>query len=105
MLSKLKGALPRRHAAVVEAKQLVWQRGARGVALARAAAADPHQDEDRRQHDRLVAVIAERRLAELDGLDTATAYEVGDRWARRRGSLIAPISVSASSPKEELTVR
>jgi hypothetical protein len=86
MLARLRDALRRRHAAVVEAEALVWQRGARGVALARAAAEDPHQTEDRRAHYRLVAAVAERRLAALDGLDTATACEVGDRWAQRRGS-------------------
>ena len=80
MLGKLRDALKRRQAAV-EAEALVWQRGGRGVAMARAAAADPHQSEDRRQHYKLVAAIGERRLAELDGLDTATAYEVGNRWA------------------------
>ena len=36
--------------------------------MARSAAADPHQGEERRQHDLLVAAIAERRLAELDAL-------------------------------------
>jgi hypothetical protein len=88
MLAKLKEALLRRQAAVVEAEALVWQRGARGVALARAAIADPHQSEDRGQHFQLAAAIAERRLAELDGLDTATAYQIGNRWAQRRGSMI-----------------
>jgi hypothetical protein len=88
MPDKLKEALQRRHAAVVEAEALVWQQGSRGLALARAAAADPHQTEDRRRHYQLVAAIAERRLAELDGLDTATAYDISNRWAQRRGSLI-----------------
>ena len=88
MLGKLRNALQRRHAAVVEAEALIWRRGARGLALARAAAADAHQGEVRRRHYRMVAAIAERRLVALDGLDTATAFDVGNRWAQRRGSLI-----------------
>jgi hypothetical protein len=78
----------RRHAAVVEAEALVWQRGARGVAMAKAAAADPRQEPERRRFWRLVVRIAERRLAQLAGLDTATAYDVGNAWAQRRGSLL-----------------
>jgi hypothetical protein len=38
--------------------------------------------------NRMVAAIDERRLAVFDGLDTATAYDMGNRWAQRRGSLI-----------------
>ena len=56
--------------------------------MARQAAADPHQSAQLRRHWRLVVRIAERRLAQLDGLDTATAYAVGNAWAQRPGSLI-----------------
>jgi hypothetical protein len=78
----------RRHAAVVEAEALVWQRGARGIAMAKAAAADPQQAPDRRRFLRLVVRIAERRLAQLAGLDIATASDVGNAWAQRRDSLL-----------------
>jgi hypothetical protein len=88
MLARLREALRHRQAAAREAEALVWRRGARGVAMARAAAENPHQGEDRRRHWRLVLRIAERRFAALDGLDTATMYEVGNSWAQRRGSLI-----------------
>jgi hypothetical protein len=37
---------------------------------------------------RLVAAIAERRVAKVDSLDTATAYAVGQQRAQRRGSRI-----------------
>jgi hypothetical protein len=56
--------------------------------MARAAAEDPHRSEQQRRYWRLVARIAERRDRELDGLDAATTYTIGDRWAQRRGSLI-----------------
>ena len=69
----------RRHAAVLEAEALVEHRGARGVALAQAAADDPHQDKERRRYYRLVAAIAKRRLAELSGPSPATMFQVGDR--------------------------
>ena len=78
----------RRHAAVLEAEALVWLRGARGVALAHAGADDPHQDKERRRYYRLVAAIAKRRLAEVSGLNTATMFEVGNRWPNRPGQTI-----------------
>jgi hypothetical protein len=88
MLGRLRDALQRRQAAVVEAEALVWCRGARGVAMARHAAKNPHQRPEHRRHWRMVLRIAKRRLAQLDGLDTATMYAIGDTWVQRPGSLI-----------------
>jgi hypothetical protein len=86
MLARLRDALQRRHAVVVDAEVVVGQRGARGAALAHAAAEDTNQTKDGRAHYRLVAAVAEGHLAELDGLDTASPCELGERWAQRRGS-------------------
>jgi hypothetical protein len=86
MLARLRDALQRRDAAVVEAEVVVGQPGARGAALVRAAAEDTNQTKDGRAHYRLVAAVAEGRFAELDGLVAASACEVGGRWAQGRGS-------------------
>jgi hypothetical protein len=51
--------------------------------MARHAAQNPHQGEEDRRHWQAVVRIAERRLAELDGADTASRYEAG-----RRSSLV-----------------
>jgi hypothetical protein len=88
VLARLRASLKRRQEAARAAEALVWCRGSRGLAMARQAAADPHQSAQLRRHWRLVARIAERRLAQLEGLDTATAYAVGNAWAQRPGSLI-----------------
>jgi hypothetical protein len=88
MLGRLRDALQRRQAAVVQAEALVWGRGARGVAMALHPAENPHQRPDQRRHWRTVLRIAKRRLAHLDGLDTATMYAIGDTWVQRPGSLI-----------------
>jgi hypothetical protein len=63
----------RRYAAVVEAETLAWQHGARGVAMAQAAADDRRLDRDRRRFYRLVAAVARRRLAALGALGAAQA--------------------------------
>jgi hypothetical protein len=63
----------RRYAAVVEAEALTWQHGARGVAMAQAAAGDRRLDRDRRRFYRLVAAIARRRLAALGAVGAARA--------------------------------
>jgi hypothetical protein len=88
MLRTIRSALERHRAAVVMGEALVWRHGSRGVLLARHAVESPHQGDGNRLYWRAVVQIAERRLAEIEGLDTATRYEAGNRWARRRGSLI-----------------
>jgi hypothetical protein len=88
MLGRLRDALQRRQAAVVEAEALVVAAGRPRPRPGPRSRGRPAPGRERRQHYRLVVAIAERRLAELDGLDTATAYAVGNRWAQRRGSLL-----------------
>ena len=88
MLIKMAEALQRRQKAARIAEWLVWTRGAHGFAMARHAAMNHHQSDEQRQHWQLVERIAKRRLAQVDDLDTATRYEVGNRWAQRTGSLI-----------------
>ena len=88
MLSCIRAALERRRAAIVEAEKLVWVFGSRGVAMAFAYARDTTASEERREHYRRVARIAERRHHFMDGLDLATKYEEVKRWRRRRGSLL-----------------
>jgi hypothetical protein len=88
MLSRIRAALERRHAAIVEAEALVWTFGSRGVGMAHAYARDMTVTEERREHYRQVARIAERRHDFMDGLDLATKYEEVKRWRRRSGSLL-----------------
>jgi hypothetical protein len=88
MLSRIRAALERRHAAIVEAEALVWIFGSRGVGMAHAYARDITVSEERRDHYRRVARIAERRHDFMDGLDLATKYEEVKRWRRRRGSML-----------------
>jgi hypothetical protein len=88
MLAWFWAMLRRREAAARRAEALIWRHGERGVIMARKAADNPRQPGDRRRHWQLVAHIAERRRAQLEGLDPATTYEVIDSWAHRPGSLI-----------------
>jgi hypothetical protein len=76
VLARLRKALDRRYAAVVDAEPLIWQHGGGGVAMAQAAAANA-PDEERRAHWRCVARIAEERLVpDLDEI-----LEIGSNWA------------------------
>jgi hypothetical protein len=88
MLSRIRAALKRRHAAIVEAEALVWTFGSRGVGMAHAYARDMTVTEERREHYRRVAHVAERRHDLMAGLDLATKYEEVERWRRRRGALL-----------------
>jgi hypothetical protein len=88
MLAKLRKALWRRQKAARVAEALVWQRGAQGIDMIRHAAMDHHQSEEQRGFWSLAERIARRRLAQIDDLDLPAKEAVGDRWSRRRGSLI-----------------
>jgi hypothetical protein len=72
----------RRYAAAVEAEELARYRGDRGVAVALAMAADTRHDKERRRFYRLVAAIARRRLAALQGLDWAAPLDMAGGRAR-----------------------
>jgi hypothetical protein len=76
---------------VVTAEALVWRHGSRAVEMARHAAESPHQAEEDRRHWQAVVRITKRRLAKLDGADTATRYEAGNRWSQRRGSFVGTV--------------
>jgi hypothetical protein len=86
MLSRIIRALRARRAAMLEAESLVISYGERGSAIARALAGDPLANDARRAHYRRVARIARRRDASLQGLDTATKYDVVNGWRSRRGA-------------------
>jgi hypothetical protein len=88
MFSRVRAALLRRQAAIVEAEALVWRWGARGVEMARAYSDCPLSTEERRAHYRRVTRLAARRHRFLDGLDIATRYEVLAGWKRRRGHML-----------------
>jgi hypothetical protein len=87
MLGKLKEARQRREKATRVAELLIWQHGARGPAMVHHAAMDRPPSEEQRWFWYSVERIA-KRLAQLDDLETATTYDIGNAWAQRRGSLI-----------------
>jgi hypothetical protein len=89
MISRIVSALEARRAAMLEAEALVYRFGSRGVEMARTFACDTWVSEERREHFRHVARIAERRHLGIKGLDIATQYYEMARWQRRRGNLIA----------------
>ncbi len=74
--------------AMLEAEALVYRFGSRGVEMARTFAGDTSVSEERREHFRRVARIAERRHLGIKGLDIATQYYEMARWQHRRGNLI-----------------
>ena len=88
MLGPLWTAMERRHKATIAAERLVWYHGSRGVEMAQTFSRDQSVTEERREHYRRVARIAERRNGLLDGLDIATQYYEMARWQHRRGNLI-----------------
>lgn len=71
---------------MLDAEALVMKCGQRGSAMASALASDPLADKEQRAHYRRVARIAERRYEFFKGLDTATKYDVENRWRSRRGA-------------------
>lgn len=84
MLGQIRGALQRRRAAIREAGALVWQFGARGVAMAESFAQDPLVGPERREHYRRIARHARRRQAYLESLDTGSRYEEMSRVSKAR---------------------
>ncbi len=88
MFNRIRSALMARRAAMLEAEALVYRFGVRGVEMAQTFARDPSVSEERREHYRRVARVAERRHLGIDGLDTATQYYEMARWQRRSGNLI-----------------
>ena len=88
MFSRIWSALKARRAAMLEAEALVYRFGSRGVEMAQTYSRDQSVSEERREHYRRVARIAERRHLGIKGLDIATQYYEMARWQRRRGNLI-----------------
>lgn len=88
MFNRIWSALQARRAAMLEAEALVYRFGLRGVEMARNFSDDQSASEERREHYRRVADIAERRHLDIKGLDIATQYHEMARWQRRRGNLI-----------------
>jgi hypothetical protein len=88
MFTRFWSALRARRAAMLEAEALVYRFGPRGVEMAQTFSRDQSVSEDRREHYRRVARIAERRERDIAGLDIATQYCEMARWQRRRGNLI-----------------
>jgi hypothetical protein len=84
MFNRIWSALQARRAAMLEAEALVYRFGSRGVEMAQAFSCDQSVSEDRREHYRCVARIAERRNDGLKGLDIATKYYEMARWQHRR---------------------
>jgi hypothetical protein len=74
--------------AMLEAEALVYRFGSRGIEMAQAFSRDRSVAEERREHYRRVAAIAERRQELLQDLDTATKYAEQELWRSRRGSMI-----------------
>ena len=73
---------------MLEAEALVYRFGSRGVEMAQTFSRDQTVSEERREHFRRVARIAERRHRSINGLDIATQYYAMARWQHRRGNLI-----------------
>ena len=88
MFSRFWSALQARRAAMLEAEALVYRFGSRGVEMAQTHSTDQTVTEERREHYRRVARVAERRHFGIKGLDIATQYYEMSRWQRRRGNLI-----------------
>ena len=88
MFTRIWSALQARRAAMLEAEALVYRFGSRGVEMAQTFSRDQSVSEERREHYRRVARIAERRHLGIKGLDIATQYYEMARWQRRRGNLI-----------------
>lgn len=88
MLYCIMSALKARRAAMLEAEALVYRFGSRGVEMAQTFSRDQSVSEERREHYRWVAQIADRRHRGIDGLDIATQYYEMARWQRRPSNLI-----------------
>ena len=88
MFSRLWSALQARRAATLVAEALVYRFGSRGVEMAQNYSCDQSVPQERREHYRRVARIAENRHLSINGLDIATQYYEMARWQRRRGNLI-----------------
>jgi hypothetical protein len=88
MFTQIRSALRARRAAMLEAEALVYRFGSRGVEMAQTFSRDQTVSEERREHYRRVARIADRRNGTLEGLDIATQYTEMARWQRRYRNLI-----------------
>ena len=88
MLDRFWFTLQARRKAMLEAEALVYCFGYRGVEMARTYSRDPLTSENRREHYRRVAQIAQRRQLAVEGLNVATQHFEMARWQRRRGNLI-----------------
>jgi hypothetical protein len=88
MIRRIWPALKARRAAMLEAEALVYRFGSRGVEMAQNYSCDQSVAQERREHYRRVARIAENRHQSINGLDNATQYYEMARWQRRRGNLI-----------------
>ena len=88
MFTRIWSTLRARRAAMLEAEALVYRFGSRGVEMVHTYSCAQAVSEERREHYRRVARIAERRNGSLEGLDVATQYTEMARWLRRHGNLI-----------------